>query len=297
MSVNCLQCCRLTLVSKCTSIPGLSDHNIVLTDTNIIPLRQKSPKRLYFWYGRRPSSVCKNLHLRVSVDTPINSLWTSFKTKSLSSISKHVPSKMTSSGYSRSWCNRNVRRLSRQIHRAFRKARLNSNRKNWTRYKNIQKACKDEYKKAYNNYVCDMVNDASNCKKLYSFVKDKKCDSSGVAPLKKDGTTNNDATTKSEILNGQFLSAFTTEDTRSFPDLGASHYPDAPEITVHPNGVRKLLRNLNKATGQDDISRSQGNGRAAHSYTDSDFLGITQTRKDARQLEGGECFSDLQKGR
>ena len=144
-----------------------------------------------------------------------------------------------------------------------------------------------------------MVNDASNCKKLYSFIKDKKCDSSGVALLKKDGTTNNDTTTKSEILNGQFLLAFTTEDTRSFPDLGASHYPDAPEITVHPNGGRKLLRNLkpHKATGPDDISPSQGNGRAAHSYTDSDFLSITQTRKDAQRLEGGECFSDLQKGR
>ena len=86
----------------------------------------------YFWYGRRPSSDCKNLHLRVSVDTPINSLWTSFKTKSLSSISKHVPSKMTSSRYRQSWCNRTVRRLSRRKHRAFRKARQNSNRKNWT---------------------------------------------------------------------------------------------------------------------------------------------------------------------
>ena len=140
--------------------------------------------------------------------------------------------------------------------RAFRKARQNSNRKNWTRYKNIQKACKDECKKAYNNYVCDMVNDSSNYKKLYSFIKDKKCDSSGMAPLKKDGTTHNDATTKSEILNSQFLSAFTTEDTRSFPDLRASHYLDAPEITVHLNGVRKLLRNLkpHKATGRDDIS-------------------------------------------
>ena len=101
-----------------------------------------------------------------------------------------------------------------------------------------------------------MVNDASNCKKLYSFVKDKKCDSSGMVPLKKDGTTHNDATTKSEILNDQFLSAFTIEDTRSFPDLGAGHYLDAPEITMHPNGVRKLLRNLkpNKATGPDNIS-------------------------------------------
>ena len=101
-----------------------------------------------------------------------------------------------------------------------------------------------------------MVSDPSNCKKLYSFVKDKKCDSSGVAPLKKYGTTHNDATTKSVIWNGQFFSAFTTEDKRSFPELGAGHYPDAPEITVHPNGVRKLLRNLkpHKATGPDDIS-------------------------------------------
>ena len=73
-----------------------------------------------------------------------------------------------------------------------------------------------------------------------------------MAPLKKDGTTHNDVTTKSEILNGQYLSAFTTEDTRSFPGLGASYYPYAPEITVHPNGIRKLLRNLKpqKATGR-----------------------------------------------
>ena len=150
---------RPTLVSKCTSIPGLSDHDIVLTDTNTIPLRQKPPKRLvYLWKKSDISGMEDNLHQfakaftsEFSVDTPINSLWTSFKTKSLSSISKHVPSKMTSSRYSQSWCNRTVRRLFRRKHRAFRKARQNNNGKNWTRYNNIQKACKDECKKAYND--------------------------------------------------------------------------------------------------------------------------------------------------
>ena len=59
-----------------------------------------------------------------------------------------------------------------------------------------------------------------------------------------------------KTLNGQFLSAFTMEDTTSIPDLGTSDYPGAPEIKVHPNGVKKLLRNLepHKATGPDDIS-------------------------------------------
>ena len=191
-----------------------------------------------------------------SVDTPINSLWTSFKTKSLSSINRHILSKMTSSRYSQSWCNRTVCRLSRRKHGAFRKARQNSSKKNWTRCKNLQKSCKEECKKAYNDYVRDMVSDESNSKKLSSFVKDKKCDSSSVVLLKKDSIPQSDSSTKSEILNGQFLSAFTTEDTSSFPDLGTSDYPDAPEIRVHPNGVRKLLKNLkpHKATGPDDIS-------------------------------------------
>ena len=77
-----------------------------------------------------------------------------------------------------------------------------------------------------------------------------------MAPLKKHGIPHNDVSTKSEILNGQFLSAFTTEDTSYFPDLGTSDYPNAPEIRVHPNGVRKLLKNLkpHKATGPGDIS-------------------------------------------
>ena len=68
---------------------------------------------------------------------------------------------------------------------AFKKARQSNSIKDWTRYKNIQKSCKDQCRKANNEYVCDMVSDESNCKKLYSFVKDKNYDNAGVAPLKK----------------------------------------------------------------------------------------------------------------
>jgi hypothetical protein len=36
----------------------------------------------------------------------------------------------------------------------------------------------------------------TSSKKLYSFIKRKKCDGSGVAPLKKDGKTYADASEK-----------------------------------------------------------------------------------------------------
>ncbi|KAH3800403.1 hypothetical protein DPMN_154036 [Dreissena polymorpha] len=47
-------------------------------------------------------------------------------------------------------------------------------------------------------------------KKLYSYVKSMKSDSSGVAPLKKDGSTYSDASAKAEILNDQFSSVFSS---------------------------------------------------------------------------------------
>ena len=101
-----------------------------------------------------------------------------------------------------------------------------------------------------------MVSDGSNKKKLYSFVKNKKCDSSGVASLKKDGNTVGDAKGKAEVLNSQFSSVFTEEGDSPFPNLGTSSTPDAPNIQVGRNGVMKLLRGLkpHKATGPDKIS-------------------------------------------
>ena len=86
--------------------------------------------------------------------------------------------------------------------------------------------------------------------------KSKKYDGSGVAPLKKDGKTYADASEKAELLNEQFSSVFTKENTSTIPNLGTSKTPDAPNIIIGKEGVLKLLLNLNphKATGPDQLS-------------------------------------------
>jgi hypothetical protein len=64
-----------------------------------------------------------------------------------------------------------------------------------------------------------------------------------------------DTNIQANILNEQFKSAFTTEDTTTMPSKGQSPHPTMPEIKVNTNGVIKLLKciNLHKATGPDNI--------------------------------------------
>ena len=63
----------------------------------------------------------------------------------------------------------------------------------------------------------------SNNKKPFAYIKDMKCDSSDVAPLKKDGINYSEPTDQVEILNEQFASAFTKEDCTSTPTHGKQH--------------------------------------------------------------------------
>ena len=80
-------------------------------------------------------------------------------------------------------------------------------------------------------------------------------DNCGVAPLKKDGIMFTQNETKADILNQQFASVFSHEDTSALPDMGPSPYPDMPDITVNNPGIAKLLSGLNphKACGPDQI--------------------------------------------
>ena len=59
---------------------------------------------------------------------------------------------------------------------------------------------------------------------------------------------------KAEILNNYFQSVYTREDVVNVPVSGTP-YPEMPQITVTPEGVKKLLMDLqpNKASGPDQL--------------------------------------------
>ena len=69
-----------------------------------------------------------------------------------------------------------------------------------------------------------------------------------MAFLKRDGVAHSDSQVKANILNNQFSSVFTKEDTSTIPSLYHSTHPDLARITVSKQGVQKLLGGLLRST-------------------------------------------------
>ena len=75
---------------------------------------------------------------------------------------------------------------------------------------------------------------SSVLKRFWSFVKSKKKNSCGVAPLRKNGTLVSDAKGKDDILNQQYSSVFSSDDPQtapssiSFPSLTRARQSTTP---------------------------------------------------------------------
>ena len=116
----------------------------------------------------------------------------------------------------------------------------------------------------------EVVSDSykGNPKNFWSCIKSAGQEASGVSPLKnEDRFLKSYNPSRANILNRQFVSVFTKEDTSTMPDKGPvtyiryrslkgpSTHPDMPNIVVNWQGVHTLLKGLKtfKATGPDSI--------------------------------------------
>ena len=102
-------------------------------------------------------------------------------------------------------------------------------------------------------------------KKLYTFIKHKRTENTGISPLKSEGSTYTDPTQQATILNKQFESVFSKPKVLSlkiiaelklwFEGLNPKNIKQTPDISITVTGTEKLLNlNPNKASGPDKIS-------------------------------------------
>ena len=269
-----------SLIKNLTTIPGISDHHAIITDSFIRPSFNIKRKRKIFNFNKAdwPSlqNFCENLSSSLilrSKDYSTLQLWDLFKSTLELGISQFVPSKFVKNRHSLPWINKNLIKLVKKKTKLFKLAKESGN---WSDYKSHQKLCKKEFRAAESDYINKTINEGpavNNPKPFWRFVKSRKCDNLGVSALKKKGHLHSDAKKKADILLDQFCSVFTSDDDDSgeMPQVGLNIKDNISDIVIDPKGVEKLLSSLqpHKAAGPDmipNIANSNTRGRLLYTY-------------------------------
>ena len=252
---------------RCKPLPPIapkSDHDIVLFDTSHQPYRPRPTRRKIFLWNKTDidglrSNISSSSQTFLSTDyADIDSMWSAFKTTVTSAVDQHVPTKMTSTRHTHPWVDITLRKLMRKKQRAHRSAKRARQARDWNRYKKLQAEAQRSTRKAHKGYMEDIVSQdlKENSKRFWSFIKSKRQGAAGVlALMKEDGYLQSDSSVKAKILNKQFQSVYTRDDTDSIPEKGPSPYQPMQDISYNPDGVKKLLKDLKpyKAAGPDGI--------------------------------------------
>ena len=253
-----------SLTKASISVPGISDHDIVVTDFLTKPRYSKTQRRKCFLYSKANwADLKRNLKtLSDEIEKDYNDgactrdLWDKFHTTLSDEIHKLIPHKLLKKTSSLPWIDRRLRGLMRKKAKLHAKAKKSGS---WSTYRNHQRICKQEMRQAEWNHINKIITEgleSNNSKPFWKYIKCKKTDNIGVAPLKESGRLVSESKGKAQILLNQFKSVFTphTNDT-TLPPVTSHHTSTLSKITINNAGVTKLLKNINpaKASGPDDI--------------------------------------------
>ena len=102
---------RPSLINRCEPLLGISDHDIVFIDTDIIAQRQKPTRmKIHLWNKAKLSDLKteaaafgESFTSRFTIHGPINTMWEETRISIESLLEKHIPSKMTSTRFNQPW--------------------------------------------------------------------------------------------------------------------------------------------------------------------------------------------------
>ena len=201
-----------TLVKSVDIKPGIADHDAVLSEVYIKPQVSKQKPRLMFMYKKADWEGLENhMHLfqksflASHEGKSINLLWEEFKGALHSGIEKHVPQHTISTKPSLPWMTQEIKRTIQKrdgLYYKYKRLRRPTDRCAFLEAKHL---VKQKLKQAYNRYIEEILGLTNsleqpepNCqaspephkstlasKKLFSFLKNSKQDSKGIAPSRR----------------------------------------------------------------------------------------------------------------
>lgn len=243
-------------------LPGISDHNAVLTEISMsVNRRRQAPHKI--WLYKRADWVKMAEYVeselgQISNELSVNNTWLALKRCITDATHKFIPSKHSKNKKSKPYISADLERkiiLRDRLDKVSKKTgKIGPER----RYKHLKHECRQQLRREHNQYVENLLTDEQNpnCngKKFWSYLRSKRGDNCGIGTLRDDDKLVTNPTEKAELLNHHFHSVFTPISgdpprTHDYPE------PTMQDFDIRTEGVLVQLKKLNphKATGPDDI--------------------------------------------
>ena len=263
-----LFCCnKPSLVKSITSIPGISDHNIVLADCKLKPsIITKPQRKIYQWSKadwrslREQTVVFAEDFLASATTRSVNENYIKFRTYLEEVMENKIPSKLSSKRFKLPWFNRELKRLCRKKARKYKKAKRSGREDHWEQYKEFQKVVQAKLTEGRWDYINRFLQiglETGNKNPFWNlkYLRGQQQEDFGFSALKSNGEMFTDRKSISEILNTQFKSVFTKKTSSKIPELPGVTFPSIKDLKITEFGVFKLLDKIDvsKASGPDCI--------------------------------------------
>ena len=151
-----------TLFKSTGNAPGLSDHDIVITNFCVRPFRTRQAPRKCHLFGKvnwealrqAAAETSKKVTELSRAGKDVHDLWKTFKSQLSDAIDKHIPSALRSGKHQLTWMNGKLRRLTKKKRRLYRQARKTGS---WANYRYTQKERKRLFRQAEWNFVNNTI--------------------------------------------------------------------------------------------------------------------------------------------
>ena len=157
-------------------------------------------------------------------------------------LNKFVPTKLTSKRQNLLWLNKSLRKAIRKKARLYNRAKTSKKPDLWSKYKLQKWDTQRNLRRARWSFINDKLLtslETKNSKPFWRYIKSQRQDRCGVSPLLHDGQLHSDSKRKAEILNQQFCSVFTDEDTTNMPKLEGPPTTPMNNIEITQSGITK----------------------------------------------------------
>ena len=159
-------------------------------------------------------------------------------------MEEHIPSRhLTGNKNKKPWISKTTQQKLKRLKRLYSRQKTSKKAKDRQQYVKARSEIQKEQRQEYWRYIEGLIDDTQDMdtttkqKKFWHYIRSLRKDNCSVSPLKDQGKLHSNPIDKANILNQQYKSVFTREDTANIPKMKGEAFPPMPDITIELPGV------------------------------------------------------------